>query len=309
MSDRSESAHEAPTSVSLGELIALKPAGEMIKLSTPRIRAVAAGGHLSPFKGRGVEFDESRPYQEGDDLRTIDWRVTARTGKPHTKVFREERNRPVILWLDLRASMMFATRGAFKSVVAARSAALIAWSAIANGDQLGGLVFSESGHEELRPRLGHRAALRLLQLIAADPAWRGADDAADVVQTTFLKAFENLHRYDPQYKFFSWIYRIAVNESINHNKRRYRMHPLDERDIPDHHGPLVSTETESLNRQIEEGLMELDEIYRVVVVLRHYSEFSYREIGEVAQTSVGNVGFHLAEKRLPVGPEPVEGHG
>jgi uncharacterized protein (DUF58 family) len=161
-----------PVSVGLRELILRKPAGERIKLSTPRINAVAAGGHLSPFKGRGVEFDESRPYQEGDDLRTMDWRVTARTGKPHTKVFREERNRPVLIWLDTGASMMFATRGAYKAVVAAHMAALIAWSAIANGDQLGGLVFNESGHEEQRPRLGRRAALQLLSLIVASPAWR-----------------------------------------------------------------------------------------------------------------------------------------
>ena len=179
MNAAAEASREAPTSVSLRELIQLKPAGEMIKLSTPRVRAYAAGGHLSPFKGRGVEFDESRPYQEGDDLRTIDWRVTARTGKPHTKVFREERNRPVILWLDLRASMMFATRGAFKAVVAARAAALIAWSAVANGDQLGGLVFGESAHEEQRPRLGRRAVLRLLQLIAVNPAWGNIATEAD----------------------------------------------------------------------------------------------------------------------------------
>ena len=179
MNAATESAHEAPTSVSLRELIQLKPAGEMIKLSTPRVRAYAAGGHLSPFKGRGVEFDESRPYQEGDDLRTIDWRVTARTGKAHTKVFREERNRPVILWLDLRASMMFATRGAYKSVLAARAAGLIAWSAIANGDQLGGLVFSGSGHDEQRPRLGRRTALRLLQLIASNRAWEVSTTEAD----------------------------------------------------------------------------------------------------------------------------------
>jgi uncharacterized protein (DUF58 family) len=174
-----ESSPEALTAVSLRELIALKPAGEMIKLATPRIRAYAAGGHLSPFKGRGVEFDESRPYQEGDDLRTIDWRVTARTGRPHTKVFREERNRPVILWLDLRDAMMFATRGAYKSVVAARAAALIGWSAVANGDQLGGLVFSDQGHDELRPRLGRRAALRLMQLIVSNPAWGERGDGPD----------------------------------------------------------------------------------------------------------------------------------
>lgn len=179
MSAIAESARGAPASVSLRELIQLKAAGEKIRLSTPRIRAYSAGGHLSPFKGRGIEFDESRPYQEGDDLRTIDWRVTARTGKPHTKVFREERNRPVIVWLDFRDSMMFATRGAYKSVIAARAAAMVGWSAVANGDQLGGLVFSEAGHDEQRPRLGRRAALRLLQLIAVNPAWgrsRGDSD-------------------------------------------------------------------------------------------------------------------------------------
>ena len=65
-----------------------------MRLTAPRVRVAASGGHLSPYKGRGVEFDESRLYQPGDDLRTIDWRVTARTGKPHTKVFREERESP-----------------------------------------------------------------------------------------------------------------------------------------------------------------------------------------------------------------------
>jgi uncharacterized protein (DUF58 family) len=172
LSAAAASLHRSPVGVELPDLIRLKAAGETIRLATPRVRAFAVGGHLSPFKGRGVEFDESRPYQAGDDLRTIDWRVTARTGKPHTKVFREERNRPVIVWLDLRQSMMFATRGAYKAVVAAEAAALVGWSAIGNGDQLGGLVFSETDHEELRPRLGRRAALRLLQQLVSNPAWQ-----------------------------------------------------------------------------------------------------------------------------------------
>ena len=116
----------SPVSVDLKGLIDLKPGGEAIRLTAPRVRAFAAGGNLSPFKGRGVEFDESRPYQPGDDLRTMDWRVTARTGKPYTKVFREERNRPVIVWLDLRSSMLFATRRAYKAVAAAELAGLIA---------------------------------------------------------------------------------------------------------------------------------------------------------------------------------------
>lgn len=183
----------AVVSVDLQDLILQKPAGESIRLTTPRVRAFAVGGHLSPFKGRGVEFDESRPYQHGDDLRTIDWRVTARTGKPHTKVFREERNRPVMLWIDMQQTMAFATRGAYKRVTAARLAALIGWSAVGNGDQLGGLVFAEREHHELRPRLGRRAALRLLERVAemsrADP-----DDAGDAPGETAEQTLLRLTR-------------------------------------------------------------------------------------------------------------------
>jgi uncharacterized protein (DUF58 family) len=165
---------QSPVRVALADLLRLRAAGEAVRLTAPRVRVAASGGHLSPYKGRGVEFDESRLYQPGDDLRTIDWRVTARTGKPHTKVFREERNRPVFVWLDLRRPMLFATRGAYKGVRAAEIAALIAWSAVANGDRLGGLVFTETEHHELRPALGMRAALRLFQTISADSLWDAA---------------------------------------------------------------------------------------------------------------------------------------
>ena len=169
---------QSPVRVTLADLMRLRAAGEAVRLTAPRVRVAASGGHLSPYKGRGVEFDESRLYQPGDDLRTIDWRVTARTGKPHTKVFREERNRPVFVWLDLRRPMLFATRGAYKGVRAAEVAALIAWSAVANGDRLGGLVFSEAEHHELRPSLGRRAALRFFQKLAADSFWDSGTRAA-----------------------------------------------------------------------------------------------------------------------------------
>jgi len=168
----------SPARAALPELIQLQPAGQSLNLAAVRPRALGAGAHVSPFKGRGVEFDESRPYQPGDDLRTMDWRVTARTGKPYTKVFRDERDRPVIIWLDLRRPMHFATRGAFKATRAAQTAALVAWSAVANGDRLGGLIFSEREHVELRPRLGRRAALRLLQAVTQDSLWDSPAAAA-----------------------------------------------------------------------------------------------------------------------------------
>ena len=184
---------QSPARVELADLVRLRAAGEAIELTAPRVRVVTSGGHLSPYKGRGVEFDESRPYQPGDDLRTIDWRVTARTGKPHTKVFREERNRPVFVWLDLRRPMLFATRGEFKGVRAAEMAALIAWSAVAHGDRLGGLVFSESEHHELRPALGARAALRLLQAVCTTSFWQPPEATAGV-ESDAERALQRLAR-------------------------------------------------------------------------------------------------------------------
>jgi len=164
-------------------LIALRHDGAALPLHSHRILAALAGPNRSAFKGRGMEFEETRPYQPGDDMRSLHWRVTARTGRPHTKVFREERERSVLTWVDLRAPMWFATRGAFKSVVAARAAALLAWSAARHSDRVGGLIFSENGHHELRPRLGHKAVLNLIRHLAGhsppDSASSGIRERAD----------------------------------------------------------------------------------------------------------------------------------
>lgn len=119
-----------------------------------------------------MEFVEARPYQPGDDIRHLDWRLTARSGKPHSKVFQEERERAVFLWVDLRAAMFFATRGAFKSVIAAHTAALIAWSSVQQGDRVGGLVFSDQQQVEQRPGQGKSGALSLIRNIVSHSAWQ-----------------------------------------------------------------------------------------------------------------------------------------
>ncbi len=148
------------------ELIALQRDARLLRQRPGLIRSRLTGNHLSPFKGRGMEFDESRPYQPGDDIRNMDWRVTARTNKPHSKVFREERERPVLLWSDFRASMLFGTRHCFKSVLAARVAALVAWKAVQQGDRLGALLFADQRHLELRPETGKPAALHIMRQLA-----------------------------------------------------------------------------------------------------------------------------------------------
>ena len=124
-----------------------------------------SGLHLSKMRGRGIDFEEFRPYQPGDDIRLIDWRVTARTNRPFTKVFREERERPVIIAVDQTHNMYFGSKIAFKSVIAAQAAAVFCWLAIDNGDRVGGLVFSDSEANLVRPKRSRRSALHLLNQI------------------------------------------------------------------------------------------------------------------------------------------------
>lgn len=181
------------TRINASTLIALHRDARRLPLKSKKIRAHMSGHYLSPFKGRGMEFDEARPYEPGDDIRSIDWRVTARTGKTHTKLFREERERPVLLWVDYRHPMFFGTRNSFKSVLAAKVAALLAWSAAQNGDRLGGLIFSEQTHHELRPQRGQSATLHFIQKLAEHPAW---DDDRKVVpdNTSGSAALQRLPR-------------------------------------------------------------------------------------------------------------------
>ncbi|WP_100641986.1 DUF58 domain-containing protein [Alteromonas facilis] len=125
---------------------------------TPQARL--AGTYVTKLKGRGMEFDESRHYQAGDDIRAIDWRVTARTGKTHTKVYREERERPIYVFTDMSSSMQFGSAFVFKSIQAAHLSTLIAWSAVARGDKLGAISFNAHQHVENKPKSRQSAVLQ-----------------------------------------------------------------------------------------------------------------------------------------------------
>jgi uncharacterized protein (DUF58 family) len=159
------------TSISVQSLVALQQYAKNFSLPKGNIRAANTGCYVSRFKGRGMEFSESRLYQAGDDIRTIDWRVTARTGKTHTKLFAEEKERPVLSMVDFRASMFFATRGCLKSVMAAKISALLSWRAHFSGDRMGGLVFSDSQHHELRPSRGQAGVLHWIQQLVNHNVW------------------------------------------------------------------------------------------------------------------------------------------
>ena len=179
--------------VKLSTLIGLNRDARSLPLISNSVKAQMSGGHLSAFRGRGMEYHESRPYQPGDDIRAIDWRVTARSGLTHTKVYREERERPVLLWLDLSRSMFFGTQTCFKAVLASKLAALLAWSSVQVGDRVGYLVFSEQQHIECRPGRGKRSALQFIQQLIAHPAWdMTANDGRE--QDTGVKALRRLRQ-------------------------------------------------------------------------------------------------------------------
>ena len=163
-----------------------------------RVKHHMSGQYLAKTKGRGMEFDEARHYQPGDDVRTIDWRVTARTGKAHTKLFREEKDRPVFVFCDLLPTMRFGSQLLFKSVQACHLSALIAWKAKQNGDKIGGLILSETGLFEAKPRSRQQAVLHWLNGLQQThntlPLDHQSDQTQAQIDRQFIEACAHLRR-------------------------------------------------------------------------------------------------------------------
>lgn len=149
--------------ISLADLIEMRHRVREVQLfSTPSQRSPLIGLHHSKLRGRGVDFDQVRVYQAGDDVRTIDWRVTARTQEPHTKLFHEERERPIFIMVEQSRRLFFGSGLMLKSVLAAQAAALVGWAALGHNDRVGGLVFGDNEHYEIKPRRSKQSLLQLL---------------------------------------------------------------------------------------------------------------------------------------------------
>jgi uncharacterized protein (DUF58 family) len=151
-----------------------------IQIRTRRtVNDVLAGQYSSVFKGRGMEFDEVRAYQVGDDVRTIDWNVTARTGHPYVKRFVEERELTVMLVVDVSASGAFGSTERLKNELAAEVCAVLAFSAIRNNDKVGLVLFTDRVELFVPPRKGKRHVLRVIrELLYFTPTGRRTDIAA-----------------------------------------------------------------------------------------------------------------------------------
>ena len=146
-----------------------------------QVTEALAGNYLSAFKGRGMEFDEVREYVPGDDVRTIDWNVTARTSTPHVKVLREERELTLMLMVDASPSQGFGTGGRLKNEVAAELAAVLAFLAIRNSDKVGLMVFSDHVEHFIPPKKGRAHVWRLIQSVLTHEGSGATTDIATAV--------------------------------------------------------------------------------------------------------------------------------
>lgn len=135
-----------------------------------------SGLYLSHFKGRGIEFEEVREFQQGDEVRSIDWNVTARMGTPYIKLFREERELTLLLMLDISGSMLFGSRESIKRTLLSEIAAVFAYSAIKNRDKVGLILFTDQVEHYVPPRKGVRHVLRLIRDLLAYPGKSSGTD-------------------------------------------------------------------------------------------------------------------------------------
>ena len=175
-------ADPAPTALPrLDELLELRHQAHTLGIASHHlVNSAFSGLYASVFRGQGLNFEEVREYREGDDIRNMDWKVTARTNEPHLKIYREERERGVVLCVDRGPHMAFGTRNGFKAGQAARAAALLGWAANAQHDRVGGVLFGDGPTRHFHPTKDRRALWRLLHeaTLPADQQGRGPSEGA-----------------------------------------------------------------------------------------------------------------------------------
>ena len=189
---------DAGVYVDLVQLIALEQKGRKVSL-LPRqpVHSLLSGRYASRMRGRGLNFEEIRDYRSGDDVRSIDWKVTARLQSPHVRVFDEERDRQGLLVVDQRLSMFFGTRRAMKSVTAAEIAAVVAWRILSVGDRVGGIVFNDRSIEEVRPQRSRRIVLQYLTKLAEQNQALGVGRGITRDATMLNRALDRIRRVAP----------------------------------------------------------------------------------------------------------------
>lgn len=194
---------QAGITVDLARLLHSRHWAQTLSLfSRQAARSMLLGSVRSRFRGRGMEFEEVRHYQAGDDIRSIDWKVSARTGETYTKLFCEERERPCHIVVDQRPALFFGSTGQFKSVLAAELAAGLAWAALKGGDRVGGQVVSEFQERDSRARRSKSSVLKFIHdmvemnhaLVFSADGFSGQQAPEDVVPYSLARSIEECRR-------------------------------------------------------------------------------------------------------------------
>lgn len=181
--------------VSLDDLLTLEYHGRKISfLPHQPVHSLLSGRFASRMRGRGLNFEEIRDYRPGDDVRSIDWKVTARLQKPHVRVFNEERDRQTVLVVDQRLPMFFGSQRSMKSVTAAEAAAISAWRVLGAGDRVGAIVFDDRGLTEFRPRRSRATVLQILSAIVASNRALGVGRGLPASPSMLNKALQQAQR-------------------------------------------------------------------------------------------------------------------
>ena len=208
----------------IDELTAARFAAALAPLDTRRaVQTQLFGNIRSALRGRGLEFEEVRAYQAGDDVRAIDWRVTARHGKPFTKLFREEREKPLLIVVDQRQPMFFGSRHCFKSKLAAYLGAWLAWSGFEQGDRIGGLIIGNRERREIRPRRSRKTAMAWLNALLNFNRALQRDTHLSNGDQSFVEALADLRRIA---KPGSSIYLISDFHGGDHPQVREHLHAI-----------------------------------------------------------------------------------
>lgn len=181
--------------VSFDDLLALEYRGRKVSfLPRQPVHSLLSGRFASRMRGRGLNFEEIRDYRPGDDVRSIDWKVTARLQKPHVRVFNEERDRPALLVVDQRLAMFFGSQRAMKSVAAAEAAAISAWRVLGAGDRVGAIVFDDRELIEFRPRRSRATVLQILMAIVARNRSLGVNSGIATSPSMLNRALQQAER-------------------------------------------------------------------------------------------------------------------
>jgi uncharacterized protein (DUF58 family) len=228
---------DARIHVSLAHLRSLQGAAQGLSfLPRQPSASVLNGRHASRLRGRGLNFEEMRDYLPGDDIRSIDWKATARTGRPHVRVFTEERDRPALLVVDQRMSMFFGSQLNMKSVTAAEAAAIAAFRILDAGDRVGGIVFDDDSEVEFVPKRSRRTAYALLESIAEKNTALHADRQAAPEPgelNTVLSSVARIAHHDHVVMVFSDF--DGIDEMTQRHLSGIAMHNRDDAASPERH--------------------------------------------------------------------------